>query len=68
MARGKYLTYAEEMHLKYPDRPYVTWETWVLKNMIKALSMMGWLNTPEETQRLEDAKNELKARRKEGRK
>ena len=26
--------------------------TWALKNMVKALKMFSWLNTPEENQRL----------------
>lgn len=26
--------------------------TWALKNMVKALSMHSWLNTPEENERL----------------
>jgi hypothetical protein len=38
--------------------------TFALKNMIKALSMMGFLNSEEENQRLEAAKIELKSRRK----
>ena len=36
--------------------------TYELKNMIKALSMFELLNTEEENQRLEDAKQELKMR------
>jgi hypothetical protein len=43
------------------------WEnkaTWELKNMIKALSMMSVLNTDIENKRLEQAKQELKARSK----
>ena len=59
----QYLTYAEEMKLKYPDRPYITWETIYLRNMVKALSMLSFFNTPEENQRLSDAKRELKLRR-----
>jgi len=42
-------------------KQYATWE---LKNMIKALSMMSVLNTDEENKRLEQAKQELKARSK----
>ena len=37
--------------------------TYALKNMVKALSIMEVLNTPEENQRLADAKAELKRRR-----
>ena len=33
---------------------------WELKNMVKALSMHSWLNTPEETKRLEAGKLLLK--------
>lgn len=33
---------------------------WALKNMVKALSMHSWLNTPEETKRLEAGKLLLK--------
>ena len=36
--------------------------TWELKNMVKALSMHPWLNTPEETKRLKAAKEELSRR------
>ena len=34
--------------------------TWAIKNMVKALSMCPWLNTPEEEQRLLAAKIVLK--------
>ena len=37
--------------------------TYALKNMVKALSIMELLNTPEENQRLAAAKAELKRRR-----
>ena len=37
--------------------------TWELKNMVKALSIHSWLNSPEETQRLAEAKAELQRRR-----
>jgi predicted ATPase len=36
--------------------------TWELKNMVKALSMHPWLNTTEETHRLETSKQELARR------
>ena len=36
--------------------------TWELKNIIKALSIMSVLNTDEENERLEEAKQELKRR------
>jgi len=29
---------------------------WALKNMVKALNMHSWLNTPEENERLQAAK------------
>lgn len=38
--------------------------TWVLPNLIKALSIHAWQNTPEETLRLEASKIVLKAKRK----
>lgn len=62
------MTWAEEMRAKYPDRPYVTWQTIYLRNMVKALSFMALTNTPEENERKYQAEMELKARRKEGRK
>ncbi len=40
--------------------------TWELKNMVKALSLHSWLNTPAENQRLEIAEEELARRSKEG--
>jgi hypothetical protein len=63
-----YLTYAEEMKAKHPDRPWISRPTWELSNMARALSMLSWMNTPEEITRLSEVKAELKARRKEGRK
>jgi len=38
--------------------------TWELKAIIKALSSLPLMNTPEENQRLADAKAELKQRNK----
>ncbi len=38
-------------------------ETWELKNMIKALSMFELLNTEEANKRLQEAKKELRNRR-----
>jgi len=40
--------------------------TWVLENMVKALSMLIWFNTPAEDQRLELAEQELARRNKQG--
>ena len=37
--------------------------TWALKNMVKALNMLPWLNTDEDKQRLQAAKVVLKTRR-----
>ena len=37
-------------------------ETWELKNMVKALSMLELLNTEEENKRLQEAKQELHRR------
>jgi len=42
-------------------RDYATWE---LRNIIKALSFLPLLNTPEENARLKAAKAELKKREK----
>jgi hypothetical protein len=39
--------------------------TWALKNMVKALSLLEVLNTPEENKRLQDAKRELRRRNKQ---
>ena len=36
--------------------------SWALKNMVKALNMLPWLNTDEDKQRLEAAKVVLKSR------
>ena len=33
---------------------------WALKNMVKALSMLTWMNTPEDKKRLEAGKLLLK--------
>ena len=40
--------------------------TWELKKIVHALSKLPWLNTPEETQRLENAKKELSRRNQQG--
>jgi hypothetical protein len=37
--------------------------TWALRNMVRALKMLPWLNTPEDEERLEAAKVVLKSRR-----
>ena len=37
--------------------------TWELERMVKALTSMSVLNTPEENKRLEEAKRELSTRR-----
>jgi hypothetical protein len=37
--------------------------TWALKNMVKALNMLPWLNTPEDELRLKAAKLILKERK-----
>ena len=38
--------------------------TWELKQIVRALSLHPWLNTPEENARLERAKKLLKSRTK----
>ena len=40
--------------------------TWELRNMVRALSFHRWLNTPQESQRLALAKQELDRRNKNG--
>ena len=42
--------------------------TFALRNMVVALNMMTWLNTPEDLERLEAAKVVLKSRRAGGKK
>ena len=37
--------------------------SWALKNMVKALTMLPWLNTAEDELRLEAAKVVLKSRK-----
>ena len=37
--------------------------TWAIQNMVKALSMFVWLNTPKDTKRLKAAKIILQDRR-----
>ena len=37
-------------------------QSWAIRNMIKALSMHQWLNTPEDKRRLEAAKIALKTK------
>jgi hypothetical protein len=37
--------------------------TWELKNMVKALNMLPWLNTPEDELRLQAAKLIIKERK-----
>jgi len=39
--------------------------TWALKNMVKALSMHSWINTPEENERLAAAQLILSKKNKE---
>lgn len=58
-------TAREEMLRK--GRPYGTRPTWELRNMVKALSMMTWRNTPEDWTRKAEAERELMLRRKGGR-
>lgn len=57
-----YETHGQEQRRLFPDRPWKGRPTWELQNMKKALSMLSWQNTPEETQRLAEVTAELKAR------
>ena len=61
------LTGPEEMLQRYPVRPYINRPTYELNNMRLALSMMRYLNTAEEEQRLADVTRELRLRRRGGR-
>src|SRR5712692_8978435 len=49
---------AQHMRERQPDRPWITWSTWELRNMAGALKMMRWLNTSDEW-RLAEAEREL---------
>jgi len=44
-------------------RPMLARATWELKNMVRALSTMSILNSPEDNARLQEAKRELRMRR-----
>jgi len=48
--------------MKYKHAKKITGNqpSWALKNMIKALSLHAWLNTPKENERLQAAKLILK--------
>ena len=48
--------------MKYQHAKKITGDqpAWALKNMIKALSLHAWLNTPKENERLQAAKLILK--------
>jgi len=59
-------TWYEDNKRILATRPYYGRPSWELKNMVKALSMMAWLNTEEDTRRREEAKEELKLRVKRG--
>lgn len=58
-----YETYAQEMKRKHPDRPWITRPTWELRNMAKALSLLPWLNSPEQEERKAEVERELKLRK-----
>ncbi len=51
------------MNLKKAKRIVGNQGTWALKNMVRALKMLPWLNTPEDKERLDAAKVVLKSRR-----
>ena len=63
-ANGQYVyeTYGQEQCRLFPNRPWKGRPTWELRNMKKALSMMTWSNTEEETQRLAEVTAELAQR------
>lgn len=43
-------------------RPMLADATWELRNMVKALRLMPWLNTGADNLRLQEAERELKLR------
>ena len=57
-------TYAQDMRERQPDRPWITWSTWELRNMAGALKMIRWLNTSDEEQQLAEVERELSVRQK----
>ncbi len=57
-------TCAQDMREKQPDRPWITWSTWELRNMTGALKMIRWLNTSDEEQQLAEVERELSLRQK----
>ncbi len=59
----RYETYPQEMKRKYPTRPWISRPTWELRNIQKALSMLPWLNTEEDSQRLIEVTEELSLRK-----
>lgn len=61
--RYVYETYYQEQRRLYPDRPWKTHATWELQNIKKALSLLTFLNTQEDEQRLTEVTRELKLRR-----
>ena len=56
-------TYAQEMKVKFPNRPWISRPSWELNNMVKALNMLPWLNTEDDQKRLEEVTYELKQRK-----
>src|SRR2546422_1004457 len=57
-------TYTQHMRERHPDRPWITWSTWELRNMAGALKMIRWLNTSDEEQQLAEVERELSVRQK----
>ena len=57
-------TYTQDMRERQPDRPWITWSTWELRNMAGALKMIRWLNTSDEEQQLAEVERELSVRQK----
>lgn len=62
-ALGDKILKEEKMNLKKVKRIVGNQGTWALKNMVRALKMLPWLNTPEDKERLDAAKVVLKSRR-----
>ena len=61
----QYQTAQQEMIAK--GRPMGTRASWELQNMIRALHMLPWLNTADDTARLAEAEREMRIRCREAR-
>ena len=64
LTRFENLNLKGEIEMTYSEAKTIVGNqpTWALRNMVKALKMMPWMNTPEDNQRLEAAKVMIKLR------